>query len=351
MPDIQALRADCSASLITFLSVLWALPRRNLLHYWPPGGSKSSAGWTTREHAAYPPDFNFLIAKVFGTLHASSFHAQTIEPESVPTPLPPPRSERASASAAPRHTAPRHATDAALRHATDAVAAPPPPQTEEAPTPREHFRRALGDYPLRWRNASALLTFRSRKDKPVCGRGTGCAFAVNNVSTDPRTRKQAMAEDRIGWGTAERAEIANHASNGSWTTIDRLQVPTGRSLVRLIWVYKRKRSGALKARLCVQGCAQVHGIDYDQTFCATMRDTSLRALAAIASAAGMRMRRWDFVAAYLQGDLEQNEVVYCHAPPGYATVGADGRPRVCRVEKPIYGMAQAGRRWQRSLFP
>eukprot|EP00965_Chrysotila_dentata_P000262 8062-Pleurochrysis_carterae.AAC.1 len=32
------------------------------------------------------------------------------------------------------------------------------------------------------------------------------------------------------------------------------------------------------------------------------------------------MRRWDFVAAYLQGDLEQNEVVYCHAPPGYATV-------------------------------
>eukprot|EP00965_Chrysotila_dentata_P221797 6192592-Pleurochrysis_carterae.AAC.2 len=49
-------------------------------------------------------------------------------------------------------------------------------------------------------------------------------------------------------------------------------------------------------------------------------------------------------------DLEQNEAVYCHAPPGYATLGADGRPRVCRVEKPIYGMAQAGRRWQRLLF-
>eukprot|EP00965_Chrysotila_dentata_P038381 1275423-Pleurochrysis_carterae.AAC.1 len=65
-----------------------------------------------------------------------------------------------------------------------------------------------------------------------------------------------MAEDRIGWGTAERAEIANHADNGSWTLIDRSQVPPDRSIVRLIWVYKRKRSGALKARLCVQGCAQ-----------------------------------------------------------------------------------------------
>eukprot|EP00965_Chrysotila_dentata_P157080 5189407-Pleurochrysis_carterae.AAC.1 len=65
----------------------------------------------------------------------------------------------------------------------------------------------------------------------------------------------------------------------------------------------------------------------------------------------MRMRRWDFVAAYLQGDLEHDEVVYCHAPPEYATIGADGKPRVCRIEKPVYGMAQAGRRWQRSLFP
>eukprot|EP00965_Chrysotila_dentata_P023695 785202-Pleurochrysis_carterae.AAC.1 len=59
-----------------------------------------------------------------------------------------------------------------------------------------------------------------------------------------------------------------------------------------------------------------------------MRPTSLRALAAVANSAGMRMRRWDCVAAYLQGELEHDEVVYCHAPPGYATLGANGRPRV-----------------------
>eukprot|EP00965_Chrysotila_dentata_P064787 2147871-Pleurochrysis_carterae.AAC.1 len=76
-----------------------------------------------------------------------------------------------------------------------------------------------------------------------------------------------------------------------------------------------------------------------------MRPTSLRALAAIANSENMKMRRWDFVAAYLQGSLEENEVVYCHAPLGYATLGADNRPRVCRIDKPVYGMAQAGRRW------
>eukprot|EP00966_Prymnesium_polylepis_P079513 1842697-Prymnesium_polylepis.1 len=62
------------------------------------------------------------------------------------------------------------------------------------------------------------------------------------------------------------------------------------------------------------------------------------------------MRRWDFVAAYLQGSLEEGEVIYCSLPPGYETreeygqtvpnLGADGRPRVLRIEKPCYGMAQ-----------
>ena len=82
-----------------------------------------------------------------------------------------------------------------------------------------------------------------------------------------------------------------------------------------------------------------------------MRGTSLRMLSAIAARTRCRMRRWDFVSAYLQGDLEPGEVCYCLPPPGYASKGADGLPQVCKVIKPVYGMAQAGRRWQRSLFP
>eukprot|EP00965_Chrysotila_dentata_P100581 3323973-Pleurochrysis_carterae.AAC.1 len=82
-----------------------------------------------------------------------------------------------------------------------------------------------------------------------------------------------------------------------------------------------------------------------------MRATSLRTLASLAAQRGLSMRRWDFVAAYLQGELEQGELVHCHPPPGYETIGPDGKTRICRVVKPIYGMAQAGRRWQGSLFP
>lgn len=61
--------------------------------------------------------------------------------------------------------------------------------------------------------------------------------------------------------------------------------------------------------------------------------------------------------------LLEDEVVYCSPAPGYATAMVDGTvrmvpeaegdgvPRICRVERPVYGMAQAGRRWQRSIFP
>eukprot|EP00965_Chrysotila_dentata_P110025 3635790-Pleurochrysis_carterae.AAC.1 len=48
----------------------------------------------------------------------------------------------------------------------------------------------------------------------------------------------------------------------------------------------------------IGGCAQVHGIDQDKTFCANMRSTSFGALTAIANSAGMKMRRWDFLTAY-----------------------------------------------------
>ena len=113
----------------------------------------------------------------------------------------------------------------------------------------------------------------------------------------------------------------------------------------------------------MQGCTQIPGVDYHQTFCAAMRVASLRVLCAISARLGLKMRRWDFVAAYLQGELEPGEVVYCTPPPGYSTALVDGKvhlvlsaqgdgvDRICRVEKPVYGMAQAGRRWQRTIFP
>lgn len=83
----------------------------------------------------------------------------------------------------------------------------------------------------------------------------------------------------------------------------------------------------MKARLCVQGCTQLSGVDLDQTYCAALRAGSLRLLCAIADKLKLKIRRWLFVAAYLQGELLEGRVVFFSPPPGYGTAEADGYVR------------------------
>merc|ERR1712086_532188 len=179
----------------------------------------------------------------------------------------------------------------------------------------------------------------------------GAALLAKPSTVDPKSQADAYSRDKPGWQKSEAKELKNHEDNGSWEYIDASQLPRGRRLVKLVWVYKVKRDGSLKSRLCVQGCRQVPGVDFDQTWCGAMRSTSLRVLSQLAANTGMRMRRYDFVAAYLQGELLEGETVYCYPPPGYEKKGKDGQRQICRILKPVYGMAQAGRRWQRTLFP
>ena len=149
---------------------------------------------------------------------------------------------------------------------------------------------------------------------------------------------------------AEAKELSNHKKNESWLTISRDQVPQGRRIHKLIWVYKLKRDGTAKARLCVQGTTLEAGVDYEQTFSAALKYPSARGLFAYAARHGCKVRSVDLVAAYLQGEFIEGEVVYCHLPVGYPEFDSKGRPLVARVQKPIYGIQQAGRRLQRKLF-
>ena len=194
-----------------------------------------------------------------------------------------------------------------------------------------------------------------RMDRPWAEPSCGMSLLAKRGAGDPANHREAMLDDAKGWGESERLELENHRSNQSYVPMSIRDVPHGRRLVNFTWAYKRKRDGRKKSRLCVQGCTMVAGVDYDQTFSATMRAGSLRVLSSLAAAHNLHMRRWDFVAAYLQGKLEPGEVVYCRPPPGHpdppAGCSIPAKDLVYRVVKPIYGMSQAGRRWQRTLFP
>ena len=166
----------------------------------------------------------------------------------------------------------------------------------------------------------------------------------------PSTHAEA-SEWGTPWPEAMGNEMGNHAANETWIKIRRDQLPRGRRLHKLVWVFKLKRDGTAKARLCVQGCTLQSGIDYDQTFSQALRHSSARAIFAFAARKGLGVHSIDYVAAYLQGRFTEGEVVYCHMPPGQEELDADGNRFVLRIEKPIYGILQAGRRLQRQIFP
>ena len=152
------------------------------------------------------------------------------------------------------------------------------------------------------------------------------------------------------WPASELIELDNHRRNESWSEVTRAEIPHGRRIHKLVWVYKLKRDGTAKARLCIQGCTLDKGIDFDQTFSKTLRYSSARALFAFAARTGCKVRSVDWVAAYLQGKFMDGEVIYCHLPPGYEK-SRDGQVLYARVQKPIYGAPQSGRRLQRQVFP
>ena len=390
-PHMRELKNACSVESATFAQCMFGADTQKYTTFWftpglsthmrpllnlacshAPGAHASNAGgvqlgdgsWNSAATASYPADLNLFIAESLLALRVAQETdvpdaptSATNPPDNTPTAPPPPRpsaTPEAPPRAAPPEavaTAPPPPPDADLPEQPETplspTATPPSPpagRQRRAKLPHEHFQRGGG----------AIHT-----------RSRGAASQAKAGPDDPSGHDDAMRRDADGWGPkgAEGAEIDNHENNESWRYELRSRLPKGRNLVKLTWVYKVKRDGRKKARLCVQGCTQRPGVDYDQTFCAAMRGGSLRLLSAIGGRLGLRMRRWDFVAAYLQGELEPGEVTYCTPPPGYSTALVDGRvrlvpraqgdgiERMCIVTKPVYGMAQAGRRWQRSLFP
>lgn len=74
-----------------------------------------------------------------------------------------------------------------------------------------------------------------------------------------------------------------------------------------------------------------------------MRYESIRYLLAFAAKNKFNVDQMDAVTAFLQGDLY--EEIYTDQPEGFD----DGTGRVCRLNRAMYGLKQAGRQWNIKL--
>jgi transposase InsO family protein len=180
----------------------------------------------------------------------------------------------------------------------------------------------------------------SRLKKPFQPYRAQFAFLV-----EPASRKEAInSERREEWQSAMEDEIKSHEKNNTWTLVE---LPKDRKAITAKWVFKLKSAGTVnerhKARLVARGYSQIQGIDYTETFCPVVRHTSLRILFALATQLDWHIHQMDAVTAFLQGDLQES--LYMCQPDGYD----DNSGRVCKLNKAIYGLKQAGRTWNQKL--
>ena len=163
---------------------------------------------------------------------------------------------------------------------------------------------------------------------------------------EPKTFDAATkSEQDEEWQQAINSELLSIWKNEVWHE-DHL--PEGVKPLTTKWVFKIKRGEhgqiiKFKARLCVRGFEQVHGIDFEEVFSPVMRHNSLRTLLAMAAVHDLEIQQMDVTTAFLHGKLEED--VYIWAPEG--TGFAPGT--VLKLDKSIYGLKQAPRVFNTAL--
>ena len=144
------------------------------------------------------------------------------------------------------------------------------------------------------------------------------------------------------WLDAMRSELGNFAAFGAWKLVP---LPAGANKMSCRWVFavKRDKIGLvkkLKARLCVRGFSQRHGVDYQETWAPTARMRVFRAMLAEASGSlDIRTAQWDCTNAFLHAAVDHD--MFMSQPAGFVQEGSEDM--VCQLLKAVYGTKQASR--------
>ena len=145
-------------------------------------------------------------------------------------------------------------------------------------------------------------------------------MVVSETLKEPLSYAEAMqSEDAERWVEAIASELNSLDKNETWEEVDEL--PPGRRALGSKWVFRIKRNAdgmitRYKARLVVKGYEQREGIDYDETYAPVAKFTTLRLLLTIAAIDDMDIDQMDFVTAFLNGELPEEEAVYMRIPEG-----------------------------------
>jgi hypothetical protein len=161
---------------------------------------------------------------------------------------------------------------------------------------------------------------------------------------EPRTFDEAVnGPDSEKWIKSIDEELASHAKHGTWVLES---LPLGRKTIGHTWVFKIKRDGRYKSRLCATGYSQIRGVDFNETFAPTLSFKSIRTILAIAAAEDLTLRHLDVTTAFLYGTLPSDQPALFMSPPRALNATSN---LVCKLQKGIYGLRQSSRLWNAEL--
>ena len=127
-------------------------------------------------------------------------------------------------------------------------------------------------------------------------------------------RQAHKRADSSEWTVAEEREMAGLRSKNvfSWTRVEDLPPGTKVLTTRYVYDFKTNERNEIikyKARLVVRGFEQRAGLEFHETFSATIRASSVRTLLSVAAHNRMRLRQLDVEQAFLTAGMD-GEVLY-----------------------------------------
>jgi hypothetical protein len=243
-----------------------------------------------------------------------------------------------------------------LKGQTGDPAFSPLPNKRGRGRPRKAPIRVLSDVTIEGEvNYSTIDTEGLDQEKGVSAIFDRLTAELNHVATTdesggniaPTNHREAHSRpDKEEWLKAEEKEVEGLITQAVFEWRDRGDVPPQSRVLSTRFVYdfktnERNEIIKYKARLVVRGFQQRAGIEYGETFSATVRAKSLRTVLSIAARERMRLHQFDVEQAFLTADIGA-EAIYVHPPPGY-----ERKQKVWRLRKALYGLKQASHLFQK----
>lgn len=168
---------------------------------------------------------------------------------------------------------------------------------------------------------------------------------LSTLTDQPATLADAkQSPDWNHWQQAIQQEVNGFQEKNTYTLMERQQ---GMKVLTGKWVFNRKlntkgETVRFRARWVVRGFLQEKGVHYKHTYAAVVSGPTTRALFAVTAARSWKSRSIDYVSAFLNGTLPEDEVIYMELPTGVK----HGRGKlVGLLRQSLYGLKQAARVW------